>query len=102
MAVEVREAIPEIAPETHPDEDAPIRPRSFTLGDAGILGLSALSAFSLLWLLFYRVVPLSGAEGFVILWFATFLAIYYVVDRELEGPVVAKDRVMAAVVGAGA
>jgi len=76
-----------------------VRPKSFTRRDALVLAASALAAFSLVWLLYERILPLSGIQGFVIVWFGMFLAMYGLAVRELEGSLIARDRVVAALVG---
>ncbi len=81
--------------------EVPIRPRSFHRSDALLLAAAAVASFALVWLIYTRLTPLSGAVGFVILWFGAFLGMYWLAVRELEGPLIAKDRLMAVIIAAG-
>ena len=84
-----------------PDIDAPrapevrLRPRHFQPDDAFALAGTALSAFCLDWLLYERLTPLSGAVGFWLCWYISFLALYWAVVRERHGRVAASDRLAA-------
>ena len=81
--------------------DTPIRPRSFHPVDAWVLAASIASAFALVWVIF-RLMPVSGVLGFLLWWFAAFAFIYWLATLQLDGPVVAKDRLMAVIVVTGA
>ena len=48
--------------------------------------------FALVWLLYTQLAPFSGTLGFVLLWFVAFVAIYWICERELEGPLIAADK----------
>jgi phosphate transport system permease protein len=50
------------------------------------------------WLVFERLLPLSGPFGFVLLWFVCFIAVYWLVVREVEGRRAATDRAISAVI----
>jgi len=76
----------------------PLRPRTFHASDAAILSGSVASSFALVWLIFYRLAPFNGIQGFVLAWFVTFLGMYWLAVRELEGSLIAKDRLAAALV----
>ena len=76
-----------------------VRPRSFHGRDAGVMAGAALSSFSLMYLVFFRLSPLSGLIGFLLAWYATFLCIYGLVVRELEGRRFARDKVMTVIIG---
>lgn len=80
----------------------PRRPRTFHASDLGMLAGSALSAAAAMWLIYYRLTPLGGALGFWLLWYGTFIGIYWVVVREREGGLAATDRVIAAVIAGAA
>ena len=101
MAVELRE------PESRPDDDLrpddrpneiQTRPRAFHRRDWWVLLGCAGSSFSLMYLVFFRLTPLSGIVGFILSWYAAFLVIYRLVVGELEGSRFARDRVMAVIV----
>jgi phosphate transport system permease protein len=101
MAVELRD------PASRPDDDlderfepdeSQTRPRQFHRRDWWVLLGCAGSSFALIYLVFFRLAPLSGVVGFALAWYAAFLVIYRLVVGELEGPRVGRDRVMAVVV----
>jgi phosphate transport system permease protein len=77
-------------------------PRSFTRADAGMAAGSAISALLASWLVYYRISTAAGWLGFIIVWYAVFLAMYYVVCREAQGRVAAADRIVTVLVGTGA
>ena len=79
--------------------EAAVRPRSFHGRDAGVMAGAARSSFSLMYLVFFRLSPLSGLIGFLLAWYATFLCIYGLVVRELEGRRFARDKVMTVIIG---
>jgi phosphate transport system permease protein len=78
-------------------DDRPVRPKTVDRKDLAIMAGSAVSSFAFVWLLF-RLAPLSGGAGFGILWFAAFVAIYWLVVRETEGSLAARDKVAGAVI----
>ncbi len=85
-----------------PAPDTPRRVGGFGPPDVGVLAGCAGSALCLIWLVF-TVGPYSaGPVGFLVSSYAAFLAIYWLVVRELDGPVLAGDRLMAVVVGSAA
>ena len=77
---------------------SPIRPRSFHMRDVVILAMSVASSFALAWLLYFQLLPFSGGQGFLIFWVSLFVLLYYVAVRDLDGPVIAKDRTMNALI----
>ncbi len=84
-----------------PGGQTPIRPRSFTAADGAVLAGAALSSFALVWVIFYHLLPLSGIVGFLIWWYAAFALMYWVAVRQLSGPLIAKDRLMAVLIVTG-
>ena len=76
-----------------------IRPNSIRWSDVGVMAGSGIAAFALVWLLYTRLAPTSGTLGFVLLWFTAFVVIYWVCERELEGPLVAADKAIAVLIG---
>ena len=70
--------------------------------DAGVLAGSAGSALCLTWLVFTIGPWSAGPVGFCVTGYVAFLALYWLVVRELDGPVLAGDRLMAVVVGSAA
>jgi phosphate transport system permease protein len=81
-----------------PRQDIPVRPRSLRLDDVFLLAAAAVSSFALVWLVYQSLTPLSGTVGFALWWFVGFLAMYWLAVRRLEGPLIAKDRLMGVVI----
>jgi phosphate transport system permease protein len=82
--------------------DAPRRLEVRTLDERLSLAGSALGALALVWLVYGRLLALSGVLGFVVLWFAAYLVLYSLVTLQSHpGPVVL-DRLAAAVVAGAA
>jgi phosphate transport system permease protein len=61
-----------------------------------------LSALSLMWVAYYRVLPLTGPVGYVLLSYVLFITLYYFVARQVHGRVLAFDRLMTVVIATGA
>ncbi len=89
-------------PEAPPRLPSPLRPRNFGAGDICLMGVVALSSFSLVWVFFYQVTLLSGGFGFLLCWYLTFLALYWLVTAKLTERQVATDRVVTVVMTTGA
>ncbi len=90
------------APVTPRRPPSPVRPRDFGAKDASLLALSALSALALVWVVFYQLTLLSGAFGFLVCWYACFLAMYWLASAQLVDRMAASDRVVTVVVVTGA
>ncbi|WP_322779267.1 phosphate ABC transporter permease PstA [Frankia sp. Cas4] len=85
-------ALPESPPEVR------IRPAQVTADDVLAVGGSALCALCLTWVLFERLLPLSGTVGFWLCCYVLFLAVYSTVVLSREGRGVAlADRVMSVI-----
>lgn len=80
----------------------PRRPVDRTPDDVAVLVASAVSSLSLCWLVFARFTDGVGWFGFLACSLVGFLVVYYLVNTERHGPLVARDRVAAAVVSSGA
>ena len=94
---------PAPAPTREPrPEPLRIRPRTFHGSDYGVLFGSALSALSLMWVAYYRVLPLTGPVGYVLLSYLVFITTYYAVVRQVHGRVLAFDRLMTVIIATGA
>jgi phosphate transport system permease protein len=74
-----------------------VRLRAFTLDGACALFGSAAAALGLTWLLYERILPLSGAFGFWLLWYLAFLACYATVTALTWGRRAVADRLIALV-----
>jgi phosphate transport system permease protein len=59
---------------------------------------AGLGAFCLTWLVYEELTPLSGGLGFAACWYATFLLTYWLMTRQRQGRMVARDRLAAAVI----
>ncbi len=81
--------------------DAKRRLRSWRRSDVGELFGSMLSALALTWLLFFALTQLYGAAGFVLVWYVLFLVVYWLVERDVHGSLVARDRLAAVVISTG-
>jgi phosphate transport system permease protein len=86
-----------LVPAEAPEEER-IRLRRFDRSDAGALAGAAIAAFSLDWLVYERLTPLSGGLGFWVCWYLAFVVIDAVVMRDRHGWHTAKDRVAGVVV----
>jgi phosphate transport system permease protein len=82
--------------------DEKIRIKSVESIDVTVLIGSAISAFALVQLLYETFLPLSGALGFIVVWYVFFLAISWTAVRELRGNVRAKDHLARVLVWSGA
>lgn len=95
-------AVDPAAPEAPDAPEARRRTRTFSMLEAGVLTGCAISSLLATWLLYYRLTPAAGGLGFLLVWYAAFLVLYYVVSREVEGRIAAFDRAVTAVVTTGA
>ena len=95
---------PPAAPTAQGGEPAD-RPRSIkgrTLDDVAALIGAALGSVALVWVLYERVFAFSGALGFILSWYLTFVALYATVTAIRNPRPLVVDRVMAAIVTGGA
>lgn len=91
-----------VVTETTATTDEKIRIKSVESIDITILFGSAISAFALMQLLYETFLPLSGALGFVVVWYLLFLIISWIAVREVRGTVRAKDHLARVLVWSGA
>lgn len=63
---------------------------------------AAVGSFSLVWVLYERVLPFSGLLGFVLCWYAAFLGLYAKLTAMSHPRPIVIDRVAQAVVAGGA
>jgi phosphate transport system permease protein len=82
--------------------DTPRRLRGYRTEDALGLAGAAVGSLALTWLLYGRILPVSGVLGFVISWYLAFLLLYATVTGLSNPRPVVKDRVAAAAVQGGA
>jgi phosphate transport system permease protein len=87
-------------------EDVADRPRELTRrtqDDVAALVAAFVGSLALVWLLYFELLPLSGKIGFVISWYAGFLALYGAITALGNPRPVVTDRLAsAAVTGAAA
>jgi phosphate transport system permease protein len=74
----------------------PRRPRNLSRKDLALLAGACLSSLGLTWLMYTQLLPFQGSQGFLIMWVGVFLLMYFAVVREIDGTMVARDRVMSA------
>jgi len=74
--------------------------RTHDFGGTGVALLiaSALSSFAVVWIFFYQLTLLSGALGFFICWYASFLLLYWLVTTQVVDRSAATDRVASTIV----
>jgi phosphate transport system permease protein len=78
--------------------DEPIKPRRVTSDDVFSVIGALVGSFALIWLLYFEILPLSGVVGFIICWYAGFLAMYAGVTALSHPKTVVIDRLVGAVV----
>lgn len=81
--------------------DPPDRPRAITartVGDRLSVYGTMLAALALVWLLYTQILPFHGAVGFVICWYAAYLAMYAGVTALAHPRPIVVDRLWAAIV----
>jgi phosphate transport system permease protein len=77
------------------------RPHDLRPEDIWVVGGCAASAVAVVWLLFDQFTALSGPFGFVVCSVVGFLVLYWVVENQLHGRLVANDRLLSAAVCVG-
>jgi phosphate transport system permease protein len=85
-----------VRPVSHLGRARRIRPMNGR--DIALLASAIGAGLALTWLVYSRLLPLQGLQGFLICWVASFLAFYYAAVRETDGKVIARDRVMTALI----
>jgi phosphate transport system permease protein len=78
-----------------------MRPRDFKASDGVLVGITMLSSVCIVWIVFEQLTLLSGTFGFIVAVAAVFLALYYLLNRQLSGRRVAVDRAISALVTMG-
>jgi phosphate transport system permease protein len=95
-------AAPQAPEPSGPGADRPRRVGTATTDDYLALWGSIAGSAALVWVVYGRVLPLSGPLGFIVCWYATFLALYWAVSAMAHPRPVVRDRLAAAVVRGGA
>ena len=78
-----------------------IRVRKVERDQVIIVAGSAVAMLALTWLLYDRLLPLSGALGFVVVWYVLFLATSAFLTSRVYDPVRARDQIARVVVWSG-
>ncbi|MEZ0106771.1 phosphate transport system permease protein [Catenulispora sp. EB89] len=79
-----------------------VRPGSVTAADVGTLAGAAAGALGLVWLVYERIMPFSGALGFWLCWYLAFLSFYWGIARtQWEARHVREKLASAVFTGAG-
>jgi phosphate transport system permease protein len=77
------------------DDDGPDEPRALTGSwDRGLVTstlLAGASSLAFTWLVYERLTPLSGILGFLICWWAVFVATSFLMTRDRQGVLAARD-----------
>ncbi|MFE7191108.1 phosphate ABC transporter permease PstA [Kitasatospora sp. NPDC057541] len=68
-----------------------------TRDDVFTVAGALVGALGLNWVLYERVLPFSGALGFVLCWYLLFLAGYYILGRQQWGTLVVRERLVSVV-----
>lgn len=87
-----------VAPADRGGRAAPRRPHEFGVTEVAVLAGSALASFVAVWVLFYQLTLLSGALGFFICWYLTFLLVYWVATSQMVDRQAATDRTVTTAV----
>ena len=69
-----------------PEDEMPRTPRTMLPDDWGMLAGSALAAVGLMWVLFFRLLPVHGTVGMAFATWVVFLLIYRYTVRIVHGP----------------
>ncbi|WP_084316732.1 phosphate ABC transporter permease PstA [Actinospica robiniae] len=82
-------------PGPDPDRARRLRRRTFTVdGVCAVLG-SLFGSFGLVWLVYERILPFTGAAGFLLAWYAVFLLVLGTVTAMVWGARAVVDRIAA-------
>jgi phosphate transport system permease protein len=85
-----------------PQRATPRRIHDFGLTGIALLGVSAISSFAVVWVLFYQLTLLSGVFGFLVCWYVCFIAMSWLATAQVIDPSVATDRVVTTLVASAA
>lgn len=82
-------------PAVAPPPEKKLRIGGVTRDDVLTVAGAAVGSLALNWVLYERVLPFSGAFGFLICWYLFFLAGYYLLGRLQWHPMTVRDRLVA-------
>ena len=81
--------------------DVPIRLSKVAPEDVLTVGGAAIGSLGLTWVLYERVLPLSGAFGFWLIWYLVFVILYLAAASLQWSRLVVRDRMTAVLVSSG-
>ncbi len=81
--------------------DVPLRIRRVTAEDVLSVAGAAVASLGLTWVLYERVLPLSGALGFWLCWYALFIVFFLAVAGLQWNSLVVRDKTMGVLVSTG-
>ncbi|MFF7242885.1 phosphate ABC transporter permease PstA [Embleya sp. NPDC008237] len=93
---------PPPAPAPRPPEETRVALRRVAPDDIGVALGAAVAGASLAWVLYGRILPVAGWQGYLITAYASFLLLYAIATRMRLDKVAASDRVAGAVISTGA
>jgi phosphate transport system permease protein len=79
-----------------------VKTRDFKPIDVGLLTVTVVAAYSIVWIVFNQLTLLSGEPGLVICTVGVFLALYWFVNLQIYGRHMAVDRLLGGLVTLGA
>ncbi len=92
---------PDQAEDTSPQRK-PIKVRDFKPSDVLLLAVTAIAAYSIVWIIFDQLTLFSGEFGFVVTWIVVFLGMYWFINLQIYGRHMAVDRLLGGIVTIGA
>jgi phosphate transport system permease protein len=88
--------------ESNSPQRKPIKVRDFKPSDVLLLAVTAIAAYSIVWIIFDQLTLFSGEFGFVVAWIVVFLGMYWFVNLQIYGRHMAVDRLLGGIVTIGA
>ena len=92
---------PALARALPPSPDRPIRLRSIRLDDVVLLLGAIASSFCLVLLVYAGLTPQAAPAGFAVWWYISFVFVYWLAVRRVDGRLVARDRLWTVLVFSG-
>ncbi|MEV0534314.1 phosphate ABC transporter permease PstA [Kitasatospora sp. NPDC050463] len=80
-----------------PRPEKRVRLGGFTREDVLTLTGSLVGSLALDWMLYERILPFSGAQGFLLCWYSLFLVGYFLIGRLQWGALMVRDRLVSVV-----
>lgn len=90
-------AAPAAAGPAEPRPEKRVKLGGVTREDVFTVAGSAIGALALNWMLYERVLPFSGAFGFLVCWYLLFLGAYFTLGRLQWGPLLVRERLVSVV-----